>query len=207
MRIISGEAGSGKTFVAAKLLMDDIMKGNKVLLCTEDPILFEHMCHIVESNGVDPIALQWKRVDSYEARDHLMSIVDVINKGKYNDFSRIHFDEIHLKKKVDLLSILEDLKDSEKVSVSMQTVYTGCKSVKVYSYNKNENPLSGSLEKVVPREDLEKEFSKLGAFMETKRNMENHYKEDTDITFKLSSQLGVEGWSDPNMRRDQKNQE
>ncbi|QMV48706.1 putative P-loop containing nucleoside triphosphate hydrolase [Bacillus phage vB_BsuM-Goe10] len=205
MRIIAGEAGSGKTFVAAKLLLDDIKEGNRVLLCTEDPILFEHMYHIVESNGVDPIALEWKRVDSSNTREHLVSIIDVINDGKYGDFSRIHFDEIHLEKRVDLLDILKDLKDPEKVSVSMQTVYTGCKSVKVYSYNKNRNPLSGSLEKVVPREDLEKEFSKLGAFMETKRNMENHYKKDTDITFKLSSQLGVEGWSDPNMRRDQKN--
>ncbi|QMV48483.1 hypothetical protein [Bacillus phage SPO1L5] len=205
MKIISGEAGSGKTFVAAKLLLDDIKEGNRVLLCTEDPILFEHMYHIVESNGVDPIALEWKRVDSSNTREHLVSIVDVINDGKYGDFSRIHFDEIHLEKRVDLLDILKDLKDPEKVSVSMQTVHTGCKSVKVYSYNKNRNPLSGSLEKVVPREDLEKEFSKLGAFMETKRNMENYYKKDTDITFKLSSQLGVEGWSDPNMRRDQKN--
>ncbi|WIT25912.1 hypothetical protein [Bacillus phage SPO1L1] len=183
MRIIAGEAGSGKTFVAAKLLLDDIRKGNRVLLCTEDPILFEHMCHIVESNGVDPIALEWKRVDSSNTGKHLASIVDVINNGKYNDFSRIHFDEIHLGLGVDLLGILENLKDPEKVSVSMQTVYTGCKSVKVYSYNKNGNPLSGSLEKVVPREDLEKEFSKLGAFMETKRNMQDHYKKSTDVVF------------------------
>ncbi len=31
--------GSGKTFVAARLLLDDLMAGNKVPLCTEDPIL------------------------------------------------------------------------------------------------------------------------------------------------------------------------
>lgn len=207
MRIISGEAGSGKTFVTVKLLLEDIMKGNKVLLCTEDPMLFEHMHNIIESNNVDPSFLQWKKIDSLDPKGHLSSIIAMINQGKYeNCFSHIHFDGIHLKER-DLLDILKDLEDPKKVSVSMQTVYTGCKSVKVYSYNKNGNPLSGSLEKVVPREDLEKEFSKLNIFMETKRNMENYYKKDTDITFKVSSQLGVEGWSNPNMRRDKKNQE
>ena len=164
MRIISGEAGSGKTFVAAKLLMDDIMKGNKVLLCTEDPILFEHMCHIVKSNGVDPIELQWKKVSTSNCRDHLVSIVDMINNGKYDSFSRIHFDGIYLEKKDDLLNILDGLKDPENVSVALQTMHSGCKSVRVISHSKG----SGKLEKVIPAEDIRPEFNKLGCLLKKK---------------------------------------
>ncbi|AGY47058.1 hypothetical protein CampHawk_180 [Bacillus phage CampHawk] len=164
MRIISGEAGSGKTFVAAKLLLDDLMAGNKVLLCTEDPILFEHMYNIIESNDIDPIALEWKQVSSSNAGEHLVSIVDMINNGKYDSFSRIHFDGIYLEKKDDLLNILDGLKDPEKVSVALQTMHSGCKSVRVISHSKG----SGKLEKVIPAEDMRAEFNKLECHLKKK---------------------------------------
>lgn len=168
MRIISGEAGSGKTFVAVKLLLEDIMKGNKVLLCTEDPALFGHMHNIIESNNVDPSSLQWKKIDSLDPKGHLSSIIAMINQGKYkNCFSHIHFDGIHLKER-DLLKVLEKLEHPNgvptEVSVSLQTPYTGCKSVKVISHSKG----SGKLEQVVSTEDLRVEFTKLGDYLKNK---------------------------------------